>query len=106
MYNILLERVNKKLDRADYNMAKDYLDYYAIQPDEIHRYVDEFLSVCYKYNEETGEHEQRMPSELPFADVVYSDDGRYATYTYGGYSETKPTKKFYDYANKLAKSML
>ena len=26
MYNILLERVNKKLDQTDYNMAMEYLD--------------------------------------------------------------------------------
>ena len=73
---------------------------------EAYRYADEFVAVCYKYNEQTGEHEQRTPSELPFADVQYSDDGEFATYTYGGCSETVPTKKFYDGANKLEKTIL
>jgi len=88
MYNILLEKVRKKLDASDYQMAKDYLDYYAIEPDEIHRYIDEFLSVCYKYNEQTGEHEQRTPDELPFADVSYPNDHS-IKYTYGGCLVTK-----------------
>lgn len=88
MYNILLEKVNKKLDQTDYNLAKDYLDYYAIQPDEIHRYIDEFVSVCYKYNKQTGEHEQRTPDELPFADVSYPSDHA-IKYTYGGCSVTR-----------------
>lgn len=91
MYNILLEKVNKKLDQTDYNLAKDYLDYYAIEPDEIHRYIDEFLSVCYKYNEQTGEHEQRTPDELPFADVKQLPNG-FVEYSYCGVGVIKKEK--------------
>ena len=98
--------LRKVIDQGDRELASDYLSFYGIDETEAFRYADEFVAVCYKYNEQTGEHEQRTPSELPFADVQYSDDGKFATYTYGGCSETVPTKKFYDGANKLAKSML
>ena len=104
--NTLLRGVIKRLDKTDYELASDYMTYYGIDAGDAVEYIDDFVAICYKYNEQTGEHEQRMPSELPFSDVVYSDDGKYETYTYGGCSETKQTKKFYDYANKLAKSML
>lgn len=92
MYNILLEKVRKKLEQTDYHMAKDYLDYYAIEPDEVHRYIDEFVSVCYKYNEHTGEHEQRMPDELPFAEQIELPNG-FVEYKYGCCSVIKYEKK-------------
>jgi hypothetical protein len=91
MYNILLEKVNKKLDATDYQMAKDFLDYYAIEPDEIHRYIDEFVVACYTYNEQTGEHEQNTPDKLPFADVEHLDNG-WTKYTYGNTSISKMEK--------------
>lgn len=95
MYNILLEKVHKKLDASDYQMAKDFLDYYAIEPDEIHRYIDEFIADCYTYNEQTCEHEQNMPDKLPFAAVEHLDNGL-TKYTYGNVSVTKweKIKKF------------
>lgn len=102
----ILSYVRKVIDQSDRALACDYLGYYGIDESEAYRYADEFVEVCYQYNEETGEHEQRMPSELPFADVQYSDDGEFVTYSYGGCSETMPTKKFYDAANKLEKTML
>lgn len=90
--NTLLNFVKKlNIDQSDRNLAMDYMGYYGIDESEAYRYADEFVSVCYIYNEETGEHEQRMPSELPFADKEYLDNGL-VKYTYNNVSETKLEK--------------
>lgn len=90
--NALLNQLQKKvITEEDRRLADDYLTYYGIQPGEEFEYADEFVSVCYKYNEETCEHEIRMPSELPFADVEYLSD-HLVKYTYGNCSEIKPVK--------------
>lgn len=87
--NTLLNFVKKlNIDQSDRNLAMDYISYFGIEEDELLEYADEFVSVCYTYNEETGEHEQRMPDELPFADVEYLDNG-FVKYTYGDCSVTK-----------------
>lgn len=83
MRAIFLQLKKTPITEKDRRLADDYVDYYGIQPEEEHEYADEFVSVCYKYNEETGEHEPRMPDELPFADVEYLDN-RLVQYSYGG----------------------
>lgn len=87
----LFNYVRKVIDQSDRTLACDYLGYYGIDKNEAYRYADEFVAVCYKYNEQTGEHEQRMPDELPFADVEYLDNG-FVKYTYGNCSITKQEK--------------
>ena len=90
--NTLLNFVKKlNIDQNDRNLAQDYMDYYGIDESEAYRYADEFVSVCYKFNEETGEHEERMPDELPFADVEYLDNNL-VKYTYNNCSVIKPAK--------------
>lgn len=86
--NTLLNFVRKNITQNDRNLAMDYMGWFGIDESEAIEYVDEFLSVCYTFNEETGEHEQRMPDELPFADVEYLDDG-FVSYSYNGCKVTK-----------------
>ena len=87
--NTLLNFVKKlNIDQTDRNLAMDYISYFGIEEDELLEYADEFVAVCYTYNEETGEHEQRMPSELPFS--TKENVGEHLVkYTYGDCSETK-----------------
>lgn len=87
--NVLFTKLQKKtIDQFDEMLADDYISYYGIEPTEMAEYADEFVAVCYQYNEETGEHEPRMPDELPFAEESYPDD-QTIKYTYGGCSVTK-----------------
>lgn len=87
--NALFIPLRKKvIDKYDKMLADDYMTYYGIDADEAAEYADEFVAICYKYNEETCEHEPRMPDELPFADVIYLDNGL-VKYTYGNCSVTK-----------------
>lgn len=79
----LLSKLQKNITDFDRNLANDYIVYYGVDSEEEIEYADEFVSVCYKYNEETGEHEPRMPDELPFADKEYLDNGL-VRYSYGG----------------------
>lgn len=78
----------KEIDAFDRKMASDYITYYGIDPSEYKEYADEFAAVCYKYNEETGEHEPRDADELPFANVEYPS-AHCIKYTYGGQSITR-----------------
>lgn len=78
-FNLVRKKVIDSLDRQ---LACDYIDWYGIEPEEYGEYADEFVSVCYKFNEETGEHEPRDADELPFADVTETDNT--ITYEYGG----------------------
>lgn len=87
--NVLFTKLQKKvIDQYDRMLADDYISYYRIDPTEMAEYADEFVAVCYKFNEETYEHEPRMPDELPFADVSYPNDHS-IKYTYGGCSVTR-----------------
>lgn len=87
--NVLFTKLQKKvIDKYDRKLADDYISYYGIDPTEMAEYADEFVAVCYKFNEETYEHEPRMPDELPFADVSYPND-HLITYTYGDCSVTR-----------------
>lgn len=87
--NALFIPLRKKvIDQFDRMLADDYVSYYGVDPTEYAEYADEFVAICYKYNEETCEHEPRMPDELPFADVKYLDNGL-VKYTYGNCSVTK-----------------
>lgn len=88
MRAIFLQLQKTLITDEDRRLADDYVSYYGIEPEEEHEYADEFVSVCYKYNEETGEHEPRMPDELPFADVEYLDNGL-VQYSYGDCTITK-----------------
>ena len=83
MRAIFLQLKKILITEEDRRLADNYVSYYGIEPEEEHEYADEFASVCYKYNEETGEHESRMPDELPFADKEYLDNGG-VRYSYGG----------------------
>ena len=83
MRAIFLQLQKTPITEEDRRLADDYVSYYGIEPEEEYEYADEFVSVCYKYNEETGEHEPRMPDELPFADKEYLDN-RLVQYSYGG----------------------
>ena len=78
----------KMIDAYDKQLALDYVSYYGIEPDEYNEYSDGFVEECYKYNEETGEHEPRDADELPFADVEYPSK-HCIKYTYGGQSITR-----------------
>lgn len=89
--NTLLNFVKKPIDQTDRDMAQDYLGFYGIDESDAIKYADEFISICYTYNEETGEHEQRMPDELPFAEKEYLGD-TLVKYTYGHCSVIKPAK--------------
>ena len=54
--NTLLNFVKKlNIDQTDRNLAMDYISYFGIEEDELLEYADEFVAVCYTYNEETGE---------------------------------------------------
>lgn len=88
MRAIFLQLQKTPITEEDRRLADDYITYYGIEPEKEHEYADEFVSVCYKYNEETGEHEPRTPDELPFADVSYPNDHS-IKYTYGGCSVTR-----------------
>ena len=83
MRAIFLELQKTPITEEDNRLANDYVDYFGVEPEEEHEYADEFVAVCYKYNEETGEHEPRMPDELPFADVEDLPNG-FVKYSYGG----------------------
>lgn len=83
MRAIFLQLQKIPITEEDRRLADDYITYYGIEPEEEHEYADEFVSVCYKYNEETGKHEPRTPDELPFADKEYLDNG-FVQYSYGG----------------------
>ena len=83
MRAIFLQLQKTPITEEDRRLADDYITYYGIEPEEEHEYTDEFVSVCYKYNEETHEHEPRTPDEIPFADVEYLDNGL-VKYSYGG----------------------
>lgn len=85
--NVLFTKLQKVVDQYDRMLADDYISYYGIEPTEMAEYADEFVAVCYKYNEETCEHEPRMPDELPFAEVSHIND-HLTKYTYGGCSVT------------------
>lgn len=82
MRAIFLQLRKKCIDEEDNRLADDYTTYYGIEPEEEHEYADEFVSVCYQFNEETGEHEPRRPDELPFADVEDLPNG-FVKYSYG-----------------------
>ena len=89
----LLNQLRKSvITEEDRRLADDYVSYYGIEPEEEYEYADEFVSICYKYNKETGEHEPRMPDELPFADKEYLDNGLVA-YIYGDCRVIKPEQK-------------
>lgn len=82
MTNDLFIPLRKKvIDATDKMMAVDYIDYYGIQPGEYHEYADSFVEECYDFNEETGEHEEKRPDKLPFADVKQLGNG-FVSYTY------------------------
>lgn len=83
MRAIFLQLQKIPITEEDRRLADDYISYYGIEPEEEHEYADEFASVCYKYNEKTGEHEPRTPDDLPFADKKYLDNGL-VQYSYGG----------------------
>lgn len=88
----LLNKLQKlSITQADRSLADDYLTYYGIDAEEAWKYADEFVSVCYKYNEETGEHEARMPDELPFSEEEYLSENL-VKYTYNNCSVIKPVK--------------
>lgn len=87
--NALFIPLRKKvIDQFDRTLASDYISYYGVDPTEMSEYADEFVAVCYKFNEETGEHEPRTPDELPFADVNYLENGM-VSYKYGDCTVTK-----------------
>ena len=88
MRAIFLQLQKIPITEEDRRLADDYVSYYGIEPEEEHEYADEFVSVCYKYNEETGEYEPRDADELPFADVEYPTDHS-IKYTYHGQSITR-----------------
>lgn len=86
--NALFIPLRKKvIDKFDKMLADDYVTYYGIDPTEYAEYADEFVSICYKFNEETYEHEPRNADELPFATVTETDDT--ITYEYNGQRITK-----------------
>lgn len=87
MKALLLKLQKKVIDQYDRMLADDYMTYYGIDADEAPEYADEFVSVCYKYNEETYEHERRNADELPFATVTETDNT--ITYEYNGQRITK-----------------
>lgn len=88
MDKLFIPLKKKTIDAYDRQLASDYISYYGIDKSEYNEYADEFVSVCYKYNEQTGEHEPRNADELPFADVEYPTDHS-IKYTYGGQSITR-----------------
>lgn len=81
--NTLLNFVRKNITQDDRNLAMDYMSFYGIDESEAIKYVDDFLAICYTFNEKTGEHEERTPDELPFAEVKYLDNG-FVSYSYNG----------------------
>lgn len=91
MRAIFLQLQKTLITEEDRRLADDYVSYYGIEPEEEHEYADEFVSVCYKYNEETGEHEPRMPDELPFAEQIELPNG-FVEYKYGCCSVIKHEK--------------
>lgn len=80
--NTLLNFVKKNINQNDRNLAMDYMAWYGIDESEAIKYADDFVSICYKFNEETGEHEERMPDEIPFATV--EQEGDFTVYSYNG----------------------
>lgn len=88
MDKLFIPLKKKIIDAYDRQLASDYISYYGIDKSEYNEYADEFVAVCYKYNEETGEHEPRDADELPFADVEYPSE-HCIKYTYGGQSITR-----------------
>lgn len=86
--------LKKVVDNYDRQLASDYVSYYGIDSTEYAEYADEFVKVCYEYNEQTGEHEPRRIDELPFANVTYTDNGL-VIYEYGNCKITKPDNKKY-----------
>ncbi|MBQ3944389.1 MAG: hypothetical protein II670_02110 [Alphaproteobacteria bacterium] len=86
--NALFTNLKKIIDNTDRMLASDYLSYFGIDESEAYKYADEFVAICYDYNEETGEHEPKSPDNLTFAIVTYPTDHS-IKYTYGGQSVTK-----------------
>lgn len=86
--NALFIPLRKKvIDSTDRMLADDYITYYGVDPTEMSEYADEFVAICYKFNEETGEHEPRDADELPFSTITETDDT--ITYEYNGQRITK-----------------
>lgn len=82
MQALFLKLQKKNIDATDKMLADDYLSFYGIDPTEMAEYADEFVSVCYKFNEETNEHEPRDADELPFANIIETD--KFIIYEYNG----------------------
>ena len=92
MNNLLFVPLKKKVITAsDEMLAADYISYLGIDPTEYKEYADSFVEDCYNFNEETGEHEEKMPDELPFAEVKYIGDNL-VSYTYNNCTVTKLRK--------------
>ena len=88
MEKLFIPLKKQKIDAYDRQLAADYISYYGIDPTEYNEYANEFVKVCYDYNEQTGEHEPTTPDKLPFANVEYPNDHS-IKYTYGGQSITR-----------------
>lgn len=95
--NTLLNALRKaKIDQYDRKLASEYIDYYGIEPDELGEYANEFVSVCYTFNNETGEHEPRPVDQLPFATVTQISDWE-TKYEFGGETIIKfDAKKYFE----------
>lgn len=101
---ILLKK--KKIDEYDRQLASDYVSYYGIDPTEYNEYADEFVAVCYDYNEQTGEHEPTTPDKLPFATVERMND-RMIAYEYGNQRVIKlDGKNFFEKCLQNKKTVL
>lgn len=86
--NALFIPLRKKvIDQFDRMLANDYITYYGVDPTEMAEYADEFVAICYKFNEETGEHEPCDADELPFSTITETDN--MITYEYNGQRITK-----------------
>ena len=91
MNELFIPLKKKVITERDRMLASDYISYYGIDKTEYKEYADEFVAVCYDFNEETGEHEETTPDKLPFADVKHLDNG-FVSYTYNDCTVTRLEK--------------
>lgn len=91
MNELFIPLKKKVITESDRMLASDYIDWYGAQPGEYKEYADSFVEDCYDFNEETGEHEEKTPDKLPFADVKHLDNG-FVSYTYNDCTVTRLEK--------------